>query len=155
VPDGSPTKIETIKTGDLRGVTLTFADGTAKQFTCQGDWILCSTPNGPQLGIATATAHPYIYYTTGFILLDGVKIDPSTFKEAALHNGVMAFHYRSGDTEVWIDPNSMLPLGAKQNDVEVSYEFLTPPPRPFPIPKDQADLLRKEQSAYKATSSMR
>ena len=114
-----------------------------------------STPNGPQLGLATPTAHPYIYYTLGFILLDGVKIDPSTFKGAALHNKVMAFHYKSGAVDIWIDPNTMLPMAAKQEGVEVSYQFLTPPPRPFPIPKDQESLLQKEQAAYKATSSMR
>jgi hypothetical protein len=34
--EGSPLTIETIKTGELRGVTLTFADGTTSQFTCQG-----------------------------------------------------------------------------------------------------------------------
>jgi hypothetical protein len=154
-PDGSPTAIETIKTGDLRGVTLTFADGKSQQFTCQGDWVLRSTPKGPQLGIATPTAHPYIYYTTGFILLDGATINMSTFKEAAKHNGVMAFHYKSGDVDVWIDPDSMLPLAAKQNGVEGSYEFLTPPPRPFDIPKDQESLLQKEMEAYKSTKSMR
>ncbi len=155
-PDySSPTSIETIKTGDLRGVTLTFSDGTSKQFTCQGDWVLSSTPKGPQLSIASPQAIPYVFYTIGFILLDGVTINMSTFKEAALHNKVMAFHYKSGAVDVWIDPNSMLPLGAKQNGIEVAYEFLTPPPRPFPIPKDQADLLQKEEAAYKATKSMR
>jgi len=154
-PDGSLTAIETIKTGDLRGVTLTFGDGTSKQFTCQGDWVLCSTPKGPQLGFATSTSRPYAYYTAGFILLDGVKIDPSTFKEASPRNGVLAFHYKSGDVDVWIDPGSMLPLAAKQNGVEASYAFLTPPPKPFDIPKDQESLLKKEQSAYKATRAMR
>ena len=153
--DGSPTSIETIKTGDLRGITLTFSDGTSKEFTCQGDWVLCSTREGPQLRIASPTALPYIYYTTGFIFLDGVNINPTSFKEAAKHNGVMAFHYHSGGVDVWINPDTMLPLGAKQEGVEVSYQFLTPPPRPFPIPKDQESLLQKEQAAYKATSSMR
>jgi hypothetical protein len=67
----------------------------------------------------------------------------------------MAFHYHSGETDVWIDPDTMLPLAAKKDGVEGSYQFLTPPPRPFPIPKDQEGLLQKEESAYKATSSMR
>ena len=154
-PDGSPTSIETIKTGDLRGITLSFANQPAQQYTCQGDWVLRSTPNGPQLGIASPTAHPYIYYTTGFIFLDGVKIGPSTFKLAEKHNGVMSFHYHSGDTDIWINPDTMLPTGAKQEGVEASYQFLTPPPRPFPIPKDQESLLEKEKAAYQATSSMR
>lgn len=153
--DGTPTSIETIKTGDLRGVTLTFSDGTSKEYTCQGDWVLNSTSKGPQLTIANPKALPYSFYTTGFVLLDGVKIDPSTFKEAAKHNGVMAFHYRSGETDVWIAPATMLPVQVKQDGVEVTYQFLTPPPRPFPIPKDQSDLLHQEQSALKATSSMR
>jgi hypothetical protein len=154
-PDGSPTALETIKTGDLRGITLTFADGTTKQFTCQGDWILNSSANGAQLSIASPTSLPYPYYSTGFIFLDGMKIDPSTFKEAGMHHGVMAFHYKSGPTDVWIDPATMLPKAAKQDGVEISFEFLTPPPRPFPIPKDQADLLQKERAASQATSSMR
>jgi hypothetical protein len=155
VSSGLPTTIETIKTGDLRGVTLTFTDGTSKQFTCQGDWVLNSSAKGAQLSIASSTSLPYPYYTTGFILLDGVKVNPSTLQETAKHEGIMAFHYKSGDVDVWIDPTSMLPLAAKQDGVEVSYEFLTPPPRPFPIPKDQADLLQKERAAAQATSAMR
>ena len=155
VSDGSLTTIETIKTGDLRGITLTFSDGSSKEYTCQGDWVLCSTPQGPQLRIASPTSIPYSYYSPGFIFLDGVKIDPSTFKEAAKHNGTMAFHYHSGETDVWIDPGTMLPVGAKLDGVEIIYQFLTPPPRPFPIPKDQESLLRKGEGAYKATSSMR
>ena len=59
---GSPTLIDTIKTGDLRGVTLTFPDGTSKQYTCQGDWVLASTPKGPQLGIATPTWPLYLLH---------------------------------------------------------------------------------------------
>jgi hypothetical protein len=153
--DASLKSIETIKTGDLRGVTLTFADGKSKQYTCQGDWVLCSSPKGPQLSIANPASGPYIYYTTGFILLDGMTINMSTFKETEKHNGVLAFHYKSGDADVWIDTSTMLPVGAKQNGVEVSYQFLTPPPRPFPIPKDQADLLQKEQEAYKSSKSLR
>jgi hypothetical protein len=154
--NGFPTMIETIKTGNLRGVVLTFADGSTKQFTCQGDWVLSSTSKGAQLSMASPSRLPYVYYTTGFVLLDGMTIDMSTFKEAAEHNGVMAFHYKSGDVDVWIDPNSMLPLGAKQNGVvEVFYQFLTPPPRPFDIPKDQADLMKKEQKADEAVRSLR
>ena len=84
-----------------------------------------------------------------------MKIDLSTFKEAALHNGVPAFHYKSGETDVWIDPDTMLPLGVKKPGVEVAYQFLPAPPRPFLIPKDQADLLKKEQDAAKAVRSMR
>ena len=83
------------------------------------------------------------------------KIDLTTFKEAALHNGVMAFHYQSGNVEVWIDPDSMLPLTVKQPGVEASYQFLTPPPQPFDIPKDQAALLKKEEQAVESTRAMR
>jgi hypothetical protein len=154
-PDGFPTAIDTIKTGDLRGVVLTFANGTSKQYTCQGDWVLTSGAKGPQLGIASSTSRPYIYYTTGFILLDGVKVDPTTFQELAKYNGVPAFHYKSGDVDVWVNPATMLPLAAKQPGVEVSYQFLNPPPKPFPIPDDQASLLKKEQNAYKSSQTLR
>jgi hypothetical protein len=153
--DGSPVSIETIKTGELRGVTLTFNEGPTKQFTCQGNWVLSSTPKGAQLSIAIPTALPYAYYTTGFIFLDKATINMSTFKEVEKHNGVMAFHYKSGDVDVWVDTVTMLPLAAKQDGVEASYQFLTPPPKPFPIPKDQEQLLQKEQAAYKTTSNMR
>jgi hypothetical protein len=73
----------------------------------------------------------------------------------AMHNGVPAFHYKSGEEDIWIDVGSMLPLTAKKNGVEADYQFLTPPPRPFVIPKDQAALLQKEQAAYQSTRSMR
>ena len=153
--DGTLSVIDTIKTGDLRGVVLTFSNGITKQFTCQGDWVLASTPNGPQLGVASPSQSPYVYYTTCFILLDGVKIDPSTFKETAKRNGALAFHYKSGETDVWIDIATMLPLAVKVPGVEGAYQFLPAPPRPFAIPQDQADLLQKKQKAYRQTRSLR
>jgi hypothetical protein len=116
---------------------------------------LSSTPQGPQLRIASPTALPYPYYTTGYIMIGNMKIDPSTFKGAEKHNGIMSFHYHSGDTDAWISPATMLPLAAKQDGVQASYQFFTPPPRPFPIPKDQESLLHKAEGAYRATSSMR
>jgi hypothetical protein len=134
--DGPPKSIETIKTGELRGITVTAFDGSTREFTCQGNWVLSSSPHGAQLGIITPVSHPYTFFTTGYILLDKAKIDPSTYKGVEKRNGIQAFHYKSADLDVWI-------------------EFLTPPPRPFPIPKDQQELLEKEQAAYKATSSMR
>jgi hypothetical protein len=155
VPEGSPTSIDTIRTGDLRGVVLTFGDGTSKQYTCQGNWVLSSTSKGPQLSIASPTMLPYAYFTTGFIMLDGVKIGPSTFVKAEKHNGLIVFHYKSGDLDVWIDPQTMLPKFAKQSGIEASYQFLNPPPRPFPIPKDQENLLQKELQADQATRSLR
>jgi hypothetical protein len=150
-----PAAIDTIKTGDLSGVTLTFGNGITKEYTCQGDWVLNSSPEGAQLSIASSMSLPYPYYTIGFILLDGVKIDPSTFRETAKHDGVIAFHYKSGDVDVWIDPASMLPLAAKQDAVEVSYQFLPRPTEPFSIPADQAALLKKERQADAATRAMR
>ena len=153
--NGFPANIDTIKTADLRGVVFTAVDGSSKQFTCQGDWILASTPKGPQLGIATHSWSPYIYYTKGFILLDGAKIDPSTYKETEMRNGVLAFHYKIGDEDVWIDPETMLPLAVKKQTVEASYQFLPAPPRPFSIPADQAALLKKQEDADKALHSLR
>ncbi|MGB8356028.1 MAG: hypothetical protein WCD79_19170 [Chthoniobacteraceae bacterium] len=147
--------IDTIKTADLRGVVLTFPDGTTRQFTCQGDWVLASTPKGPQLGIAGRSWVPYVYYTKGFILLDGVKIDLTTFKETGKHNDVLAFHYKSGDEDVWIATETMLPLAVKKQNVEASYQFLPAPPRPFSIPADQAALLKKQEDADKALHSLR
>jgi len=144
-PDGFPTVIDTIKTGELRGVVFTSADGTSKQFTCQGDWVLSSTPKGPQLSVASPSQRPYTYYSPGFILLDGTTINLTTFKEAGLHDGAMAFHYKSGDVDAWIDPATMLPLAVKVSGVEASYQFLPAPPRPFVIPDDQAALLKKQQ----------
>ncbi|MDD5350113.1 MAG: hypothetical protein PHQ12_07865 [Chthoniobacteraceae bacterium] len=154
-PDGFPTIIDTIKTGDLRAVILTFASGTTQQFTCQGDWVLASTPKGSQLSIASPSRSPYIFYTPGFVLLDGVTINPSTFKEEAIHNGVHAFHYRSGDVDAWIDIASMLPLSVKQPGVEATYQHLPAPARPFVIPPDQAALLLKEQEADKKVRALR
>ena len=154
-PEGFPTSIDTIKTGDLRGVVLTFADGSTKQFTCQGEWVLASTSKGPQLSIATSTLPPYVYYTTGFVFLDGVTVGPTTYRGLAKHNGKRAFHYKSENVDVWIEPGTMLPLAAEQNGVEITYQFLPPPPRPFVVPKDQAELLQKQQEAYKKVRALR
>ena len=153
--EGIPSAIDTIKTGDLRGVTVSFANGTTKQFTCQGDWVLSSTPKGPQLSIASPSQSPYIYYSKGFILLDGVTINPSTFKGAAMHNGALAFHYKSGEADVWIDIATMLPLAVKEPGIEANYQHLPAPPRPFVIPKDQAGLLHKQQEADRKVRALR
>ena len=72
-----------------------------------------------------------------------------------MHDGALAFHYKNGQTDVWIDPATMYPVTVKTPDIEVAYQFLPPPPKPFDIPKDQADLLKKEQDADKAVRSMR
>ncbi len=155
VPDGFPTAIDTIKTGNLRGIVFTASDGTTRQFTCQGDWVLSSTPKGPQLLVASLSQRPYTYYTSGFILLDGVTVNPSTFKGAEMYKGNLAFHYQSSDVEVWIDINSMLPLMVKRSGAEASYQFLPAPPRPFVIPDDQANLLQKEQDADQRARTLR
>jgi hypothetical protein len=139
----------------LRGVLVTLANGTSQEFTCQGDWVLSSTPKGPQLSIASPTKTPYFHYTQGYVLLDGVTVNLSTFKGLTAHNGVQAFHYKSGETDVWIDVVTMLPLTVKVPGLEVVYQFLPPPPRPFLIPKDQAGLLQKEQEADKKVRSLR
>ena len=155
VPNGYPVTIDTIKSDELRSVVLTFADGKSKQFTCRGDWIMTSTEKGPQLSIASPSSVPFIFYTNGFILLDKVKLNASNFQGAETHNGVLTFHYKIGDVDAWVDRTTMLPVGAKENSVEVSYQFMTPPPKPFPIPEDQSALLKKEQSAYQATRALR
>jgi len=154
-PDGFPITLDTIKTGDLRGVVFTSADGSSRQFTCQGDWILSSTPKGPQLLVASSSQRPYAYYTSGFVMLDGVTINPSTYKGLDMSKGTAAFHYQSGEVEAWIDVNSMLPIAVKANGVEASYQFLPAPPRPFTIPDDQANLLQKEQAADQKARALR
>ena len=155
VPNGYPVTIDTIKSDEMKSVVLTFADGKSKQFTCRGDWIMTSTAKGPQLSIASPSSQPFMFYTAGFILLDKVSLNASNFQGAETHNGVLTFHYKSGDVEAWVDRTTMLPVGAKENSVEVSYQFMTPPPKPFPIPEDQSALLKKEQSAYQATRALR
>jgi len=154
-PAKLPASIDTIKTGELRGVVLTYPDGTSKQFTCQGDWVLASTSKGPQLGVAGPSWTPYVYYTKGFILFDGVTINPSTYKETAMHDGTLAFHYKSGSVDIWIDPTTMLPLAVKKPDIAAAYQFLPAPPRPFKIPEDQAALLQKEQEADQKIRALR
>jgi hypothetical protein len=150
-----PTILDTIKTGDLKSVVLTLSTGTTQQFTYQGDWVLSSTPEGPKLSVATADRPPHPYFTTGFALLDGLTIDNSTFKEATTWNGVPAFHYRIGETDVWIDSATMLPLALRQPGLEASYQFLPPPPKPFLVPEDQEILLKKQRAADKKVRTLR
>jgi len=154
-PEGYPASIDTIKTGLLRGVVLTFGDGSTKQYTCQGDWVLSSTPKGPQITAASSTQNPYPFYSSGFVLLDGVAVNPSTFKGVEMYKGNPAFRYQSGNSEVWVDIPSMNPLMVRHEGVEVSYQFLAAPPRPFAIPDDQADLLQKEQAADQKARTLR
>jgi hypothetical protein len=154
-PDGFPVTLDTIKTGELKGIVLTFADGTSKQFTCQGDWVLTSSPKGPQLSVASSSQRPFVYYSPGFVMLDGVTINLSNFKGYLMYKGTPAFHYQVGELEVWIDINSMLPLAVKNGGVEAAFQFLAPPPKPFVIPQEQADLLKKEQDADKKARALR
>lgn len=150
-----PTVIDTIKTGELKSVVLTLSSGTTQQFTYQGDWVLCSSPEGPKLSIATADRPPHPYFSTGFALLDGLTIDNSTFKEATVWNGVQAFHYRIGETDVWIDSATMLPLALRQPGLEATYQFLPAPPKPFLIPEDQEILLKKQRTVDKKVRTLR
>ena len=156
VPDGFPTLIETTKAGDMRTVALTFLKGAPKQFTCQQDWVLWSTPRGPKVIIADPSHMPYMYYTKGYALLEGVTIGAATFQETEDYNNAPAFHYKSGDTDVWIDVATMLPVGVKRGGVEAVYNFISTSKKiTLKIPPDQAELLQKGLETEKYVRSLR
>ena len=155
-PDGFPSVIETVKAGDLRSVALTFVKGAPKRFICQGDYVLFPTPRGPQIMVVDPSHRPYMYYSTGFAMLEGTVIGAATYQGVEDYNGAQAFHYKNADTDVWIDIATMLPLGVKKGIVEAVYQFIPTPKKPVvTIPPDQAALLEKGIEADKYVRSLR
>lgn len=153
-------KIDIIKTGDMMLVTVMSSSGPPKIFYQRGDWIVTVNPQSTQQAqvlIPTPDHLPYPFYTHGFMLMEGMVPGSGNFKGLVKYNHMPAYDYQTKGGEVWIAPDTMLPIAVKSSKAGLiaEYQFLPAPPSPFQIPSGQASLLQKEQEAYKGVGSMR
>ncbi|MEJ0001551.1 MAG: hypothetical protein WDO13_21910 [Verrucomicrobiota bacterium] len=154
-------KIDLIKTGDMMLVTVSSDGATPKVYYQRGPWIVTVNPANDQQArvLVPSPDHiPYPFYSTGFMLVDGKALGPSTF------TGLVKYKDKAG-----------LPLsdaagrgvdrprhdaahrgedGTGRSDRRVSI-LARPPPAAIEIPRGEASALQKAQGAYQAVRAMR
>jgi hypothetical protein len=148
-----PTAIETIKTGGLKRVTLFFKGGTSQRFDQKGEYLLTTTPAGPQISKYIPLLPPYPFYTNGFLFVE--NIGPANFKGVVKIKDVNCFYYSNGNTSIWIAVDSMLPVAARQDGVLAHFQFLPAPTQPLTLPQEEAAQLEKYEAAANAFHAMR
>lgn len=149
----NPVAIETIKTGKTKRVTLFFKSGTSQRFDQLGDYLLTTTPAGPQISKYIPLFPPYPFYTDGFLFVENVV--PANFKGMVKFKGVDCFYYGSGNTSVWIAVDTQLPVAARQEGVLALFQFLPAPSQPLALPPEEAAQLEKYEAAANAFRAMR
>lgn len=141
----SPTKInalEILKVGDFRRALLTYGSRPPVTVDQRGIYVFTIDDDGQWASYAAnAFMTPYAFFSVKFPLTEWVGID--SYKDLVKYKGVQTFHYKSGDLEAWIAIDTMLPVGAKRPDAEITFEFLTPPTGPLPLDPQEAVLLRR------------
>ena len=148
-----PTTIETIRTGDLKRVIITYSTGVPQQFDQAGPYFLTSSGSRADLFIPHRGEDPYPYYTKGFLFFE--TISPSWFKDVVKIGGVDCFHYENGSTQLWVAVDSMLPVAARSGGITARYQFQPTPTSPIVLPPDEEAVLDREIKAYKAYQSLR
>lgn len=145
--------IDTVKTGDSRRVTLAYSDGTSDVFDQVRDYLLTSSPEGPQLSMAIADPPSYPFFSNGFLFTDG--IETATFVGAEDFQGVPCLRYRLSEGDVLISAETKLPVAAKHNTLTAYFQFLPSPTAPLVLPAEMAALLQRQERAYKAFRDLR
>jgi len=169
-----PLMIDTVKTGGVKQVTLSYAGLPPEQINEKDGIIFLPTPKGTVMvhdsggvvpnGSGSSTPDPvdpemtgpYPLYSPGFLFADwlGGK-GSSSFKNVVLYNQVRCFHYQDGGDEAWIDVDTMLPVATKHEGIEVDFQFLAAPTSPLQLPPEEAASLQKTEDASKAFNSVR
>jgi hypothetical protein len=175
VETDQPVMLDTVKTGDIKQVTVYFRTQPSMVFNQKSDTIFVPTAKGDLMvhdsdhpistGDAGATTPldpdagfdgPYPFYSRGFVFADFLRNKGgSSFKNVVLYANVRCFHYQSGDYEAWIDVASMLPVATKHQGIEADFQFLAAPTSPLQLPPDEAASLQKTEQAYRALNSVR
>jgi len=152
---GIPTTIETIRTGDLKRVILSYSTGASQQFDQTGIYFLTSdaSGSGTKLFIPHPDVPPYPFYTNGFLFFE--TLNPSWFRDIVKMGGINCFHYQNGSTQLWVAVDSMLPVAAKSEGITAHYQFQPAPGSPIVLPPDEKAVLEKEMNAQKASQSVR
>jgi hypothetical protein len=169
-----PLMIDTVKTGDTKQVTLSYAGQPPEEINEKDGIVFLPTPKGtlmvhePPANLPTAPGSspldaadpelegPYPLYSPGFLfarwLASGAS---SSFKDVVIYNQVRCFHYQNGGDEAWIDVATMLPVALRHDGIEADYQFLAPPTSPLQLPPDEAVSLQQTEDAAKAFNSVR
>lgn len=127
-PATYPVRVETIKVGNLRHITVNFVNSPAQQFDIFGSNCFVQTSDGLECMSLSENYEPYMFYDPGFSFTKCVNL--ASFKEATIYQNVPVFHYQDDSTEAWISVSTMLPIGAGMTDfVYTSYQYL-PTPNP-------------------------
>ncbi len=148
-----PAAIETVKSGDLKRVTIYYKSGTSKRFDQKGEYLLTTTPAGLQIDRYIPMFPPYPCYTNGFLFVENVV--PANFKGVVKLKGADCFYYASGTTGVWVAVDSMLPMAASHEGVVAYFQFLPTPSQPLTLSPEEAALLQKYEAAANAFRAMR
>ena len=150
-----PTTIDTIRTGDLKRVILSYSTGASQQFDQTGIYFLTSdaSGSGTKLFIPHPDVPPYPFYTNGFLFFE--TLNPSWFRDIVKMGGINCFHYQNGSTQLWVAVDSMLPVAAKSEGITAHYQFQPAPGSPIVLPPDEKAVLEKEMNAQKASQSVR
>ena len=127
-PATYPLRVETIKVGNLRHITVNFVNSPAQQFDIFGSNCFVQTSDGLECMSLGENYEPYMFYDPGFSFTKCVNL--ASFKEATTYQNVPVFHYQDDSSEAWISVSTMLPIGAGMTDfVYTSCQYL-PTPNP-------------------------
>ena len=149
----TPTTIDTIRTGDLKRVTLSYSTGASQQFDQAGIYFLTSSASRVEIFVPHPGDSPYPFYTDGFLFFE--KLSPSWFRDVVKIGSVDCFHYQNGSTQLWVAVDSMLPVAARSGGITARYQFQQTPTSPIVLPPDEEAVLEREIKAYKAYQSVR
>jgi hypothetical protein len=154
-----PIGIDTIGTGNVRRITLSFAGEPSEEIYEKDGTFFIPTGRGILMTRAASEVPgegPYPFYSPGFLFAGWVcRNGLSSFKDVVTYNEARCFHYQEGGDEAWIDVNTMLPVATKQDGIEADYQFMAPPTSPLQLPPDEASALQKTVDAYKAVNATR
>jgi len=153
VSEQNPVSIDTVKTGDLKRVTLVFKDGTSKTYDHFQKYILTASAHGYEIFSHIDDNPPYPFYTDGFLFVEGVN--STTFKETVKLGAVDCFYYQSASSEVWIAAGSMQPVAAKSNGVMAYYQIQPAPIDSLTLAPDEAAILHRKIAVDNAFRAMR
>jgi hypothetical protein len=154
-PGTYPVRVETIKVGNLRHITVTLVNGTSQQFDIFGSNCFAQTSEGLELFSLGENYQPFMFYEPGFSFTQCVNL--ASFKETTTYQGVPAFHYQNDSMEAWISVSTTLPIGARiVGYVKTSYQYLpTPNPGDVALTADEQKILERRKLGAEVYKNMR
>jgi len=162
----TPVTIDTILSGGISRVTLNFQKAPPVQIDQKGNYYIRRTSTGVQLfGTANGTLSFFVL-GDGFLFTEWVRQEgAAAFQKVVQFEGITCFYYRNHQPETqkdpthgqeaWIDVHTMLPVAAKDDDIEADFHFQAPPDSPPELPSDESSLIQARENALKTENSLR